>query len=77
MIMADNVSAYLTFEWGRSKPDEHKTFSPENVRDWLLSGDPIQMWSNNHEITIAGKIVLLQIHILESRIVRPEPPLGG
>jgi hypothetical protein len=46
-FFADNVGAYLTFEWGRSKPDEHKTFSPENVRGWLLSEDPIQMWPNN------------------------------
>jgi hypothetical protein len=30
-----------------SQQGEHKTFSPENVRGWLLSEDPIQMWPNN------------------------------
>jgi hypothetical protein len=49
MPMPPNVGAYQTFEWGRSKPDEHKTFSPENVRGWLLSEDPIQMWPNNSD----------------------------
>jgi hypothetical protein len=48
-FISDNVCAYLTFEWGRSKPDEHKTFSSENVRGWLLSEDPIQMWPNNSD----------------------------
>jgi hypothetical protein len=66
----------LTFEWGLSKPDEQQINLHNFCELWLLSEDPIQMWSSNDDNTLEGKLSLQQIHLLESRIARPETPLG-
>jgi hypothetical protein len=70
------LRAYLTFEWGLSKPDEQQIKLHNFCELWLLSEDPIQMWSSNDDQTLEGKLSLQQIHLLESRIARPETPLG-
>jgi len=72
--MAYNVCAYLTFEWGRSKPDEQQIYLHNYCELWLLSEDPIQMWPNN--LNNHSKVIcpLQEIYMIENIIVRPERP---
>ena len=56
LFLSHNVCAYLTFEWGRSKPDEHKTFSPENVRALAVKRRPHSNVAEQFRLTLKSKI---------------------
>ena len=53
---SDNVRANLTFAYGRSRPDEQQIKLHNFCELWPLSEDHMQMWPNNHEITIEVKL---------------------
>jgi len=44
---------------------------------WLLSKDPLQIWLSNDENTLADKLSLQQIYLIESRIAKPATVLAG
>ena len=70
------MRVHLTFEWGLSKPDEQQIKLHNFCELWLLSEDPIQMWLSNDDNTLEDKLSLQQTHLIESRIAKPETPLG-
>ena len=54
--IASNVCAYLTFAYGLSRPDEHKTFSFENVRALAVKRRPYANVAEQFKSTLKGKL---------------------
>jgi len=79
--ISDNVCGQMKFLEALSPTGERKlTSSLVRYRRWSsVQSDQrrlLKMWLSNDDKTLKGKLSLQQIQYLESRIAKPETPLG-
>ena len=56
LAIPPNVCAYLTFAYGLSRPDEHKTFSFENVRALAVKRRPYANVAEQFKSNLKSKL---------------------